>query len=77
MYICGRQSLSQHRHSVLLSGNVVDSFWPAVKTRVSDGYRLPNRDKLFLDPRLGALVHCLLGILLLMTEHLKPWCDGW
>ena len=58
---------------MLLSGNVVDSFWPAMKTRVSDEYTLSHRDELFLDPGLSALIDHLLNVLLLMTKHLNPW----
>ena len=55
---------------MLLSGNVVDGFWPAMRTRVSDGCTPSHRDKLFLDPRLDALIDRLLNVLLLMTKHL-------
>ena len=70
VYICGCQSLSQHGYGVFLSGDVVDGFWPAVKTGVSDEYALPQKDELFFDPRLSALIYRLLGTLLQMAKHL-------
>lgn len=73
MHISRRQSLSQHRHCVFLSGNVVDRFWPATKTQVSDKYTLPPKDILFFDPRLSTLIHRLLNILLLVTKHPDRW----
>lgn len=70
VYICGRQGLSQHRYGVLLGSNIVNSFWPAVKNWVSDGLTWLQKDELFLDPRLSALIHYLLDILLLVAKHL-------
>jgi len=55
---------------VFLSGNVINRFWPAVKTYVSGKYISQRRNKLFFDPRLGTLVRWLLDILLLVTKHL-------
>ena len=58
---------------MFLSCNVVNRFWPTVGNWVSDEYTLSQKDELFLDPRLSALIHHRLDILLLMTKH--SWCE--
>lgn len=56
---------------MFLSRNVVNSFWPTVKSGLESNGHLSQIGELFFNPRLTALIHRLLGILLLMAKHLE------
>ena len=68
-YIGRCQSFSQHGHSVLLSRDVVNGFWPTVGFKLETNINLLRTGELFFDPRLTLFVRHLLSTLLPMVEH--------